>query len=314
MVGLFLRRLLVSIPLLGVVSFLVFSLIVLVPGDPAVALAGPEPTPEAIQAVRTSLGLDDPFLVQYWHWLTDALHGDLGVSLFTSQTVWSSIISRLPTTLSLAGFALLMAIVLGVAVGSVAGLRPGTWIDRVATTTASVGVAVPYFWVGMILVLLLSIDHPVLPAVGYVPLSEDPVEWLRHLVLPGTALALAPAAVIARQTRAAVAQVMSEDYVRTAKAKGLPPLRVVGKHALKNAALPVVTVFGIEANRLIGGTVVIEQLFAMPGLGQLAYQGVFSRDFPVVQGVVLFAALMVLLINIFVDVSYGYFNPRIRQS
>lgn len=314
MLGLFLRRLLVSVPLLLVVSFLVFSLIVLVPGDPAVALAGPNPGPEQIAAVRESLGLNDPFLVQYWRWLTAALHGDLGVSLFTSQTVWSAITSRLPTTLSLAGFALVLAIVLGVAVGSIAGLRPGTWIDRVATTTASVGVAVPYFWVGMILVLLLSIDHSVLPAVGYVPLTTDPVEWLKHLVLPGTALALAPAAVIARQTRASVAQVMTEDYVRTAKAKGLAPLRVVGKHALKNAALPVVTVFGIEANRLIGGTVVIEQLFALPGIGQLAYQGVFSRDFPVVQGVVLVAALMVLLINIFVDVSYGYFNPRIRQS
>jgi len=312
--GLLLRRLLVSIPLLGVVSFLVFSLIVLVPGDPAVALAGPEPSPEQIEAVRQSLGLNDPFLVQYWHWLTDALRGDLGVSLFTSQTVWSSIITRLPTTLSLTGFSLLLAIVVGVTVGSVAGLRPGTWIDRIATTTASIGVAVPYFWVGMILVLLLAIDNPLLPAVGYVPLTEDPVEWLKHLLLPGTALALAPAAVIARQTRAAVAQVMTEDYVRTARAKGLPPLRVVGKHALKNAALPVVTVFGIEANRLIGGTVVIEQLFAMPGIGQLAYQGVFSRDFPVVQGVVLFAAFLVLLVNIFVDVSYGYFNPRIRQS
>lgn len=314
MAGLLLRRLLVSVPLLGVVSFLVFSLIVLVPGDPAVALAGPEPTPAAIAAVRESLGLNDPFLVQYWHWLTAALHGDFGVSLFTSQTVFSSITSRLPTTLSLAGFALVLAVVLGVAVGSVAGLRPGTWIDRVATTTASVGVAVPYFWVGMVLVLLLSIDHTLLPAVGYVPLTEDPVQWLRHLVIPGTALALAPAAVIARQTRASVAQVMGEDYIRTAKAKGLPPLQVVGKHALKNAALPVVTVFGIEANRLIGGTVVIEQLFALPGIGQLAYQGVFSRDFPVVQGVVLFAALLVLLINILVDVSYGYFNPRIRQS
>ncbi len=314
MAGLLLRRLLVSIPLLGVVSFLVFSLIVLVPGDPAVALAGPEPSPEQIEAVRQSLGLNDPFLVQYWHWLTDALRGDLGVSLFTSQTVWSSIITRLPTTLSLTGFSLLLAIVVGVTVGSVAGLRPGTWIDRIATTTASIGVAVPYFWVGMILVLLLAIDNPLLPAVGYVPLTEDPVEWLKHLLLPGTALALAPAAVIARQTRAAVAQVMTEDYVRTARAKGLPPLRVVGKHALKNAALPVVTVFGIEANRLIGGTVVIEQLFAMPGIGQLAYQGVFSRDFPVVQGVVLFAAFLVLLVNIFVDVSYGYFNPRIRQS
>lgn len=314
MLGLLVRRLLVSIPLLLVVSFLVFGLIVLVPGDPAVALAGQNPDPAQIEAVRERLGLDDPFLVQYWHWLSGVLQGDLGTSLFTSQTVWTAIVARLPTTLSLAFLALALAAVVGVAVGSVAGLRPGTWIDRVATVGASVGVAVPYFWVGMVLVLLFALEHPLLPAVGYVPLSEDPVGWFTHLVLPATALALAPAAVIARQTRASVATVMTEDYVRTATAKGLAPARVVGKHALKNAALPVVTVFGIEANRLIGGTVVIEQLFALPGLGQLAYQGVFSRDFPVVQGVVLVAAVMVLLVNVVVDVSYGYFNPRIRQS
>ncbi|MCW2665636.1 MAG: peptide transporter [Frankiales bacterium] len=314
MLGLFLRRVLVSIPLLGVVSFLVFSLIVLVPGDAAVALAGPDPDPAQIAAVRERLGLNDPYLVQYWNWLSGVLQGDLGDSLFTSQTVWSSISARLPATLSLAGLALLLAIVLGITVGSVAGLRPGTWIDRVATVTASVGVAVPYFWVGMILVLFLAIDNTLLPAVGYIPLTSDPVSWLQHLIIPATALALAPAAVIARQTRASVATVMSEDYVRTAKAKGLSPVRVVGKHALKNAALPVVTVFGIEANRLIGGTVVIEQLFALPGIGQLAYQAVFARDFPVVQGVVLVSAVMVLMINILVDVSYGYFNPRIRQS
>lgn len=314
MLGLLVRRLLVSIPLLLVVSFLVFGLIVLVPGDPAVALAGQNPDPAQIEAVRERLGLDDPFLVQYWHWLSGVLQGDLGTSLFTSQTVWTAIVARLPTTLSLAFLALALAAVAGVAVGSVAGLRPGTWTDRVATVGASVGVAVPYFWVGMILVLLLALQHPLLPAVGYVPLTEDPVGWFTHLVLPATALALAPAAVIARQTRASVATVMTEDYVRTATAKGLAPARVVGKHALKNAALAVVTVFGIEANRLIGGTVVIEQLFALPGLGQLAYQSVFSRDFPVVQGVVLVAAVMVLLVNVVVDVSYGYFNPRIRQS
>jgi peptide/nickel transport system permease protein len=314
MLSLFIRRVLVAVPLLVVVSFLIYSLIVLVPGDPAVALAGQNPTPAQIAEIRDKLGLNDPFLVQYWRWLSDALQGDLGESLFTSQTVWADITARLPTTLSLAFLALLIAIVLGVAVGSVAGLRPGTWIDRVATISASVGVAVPYFWVGMILVLLLAIDNPILPAVGYVPLTADPVQWLLHLAIPAAALAIAPAAVIARQTRASVATVMQQDYVRTAEAKGLSRIRVVGKHALKNASVPVVTVFGIEANRLIGGTVVIEQLFAIPGIGQLAYQSVFSRDFPVVQGVLLVTAVMVLLINILVDVSYGYFDPRIRQS
>jgi peptide/nickel transport system permease protein len=311
---LFLKRLAMTVPLMFVVSFLIYSLIVLVPGDPAVALAGQNPTAEQIAAVREELGLNDPFLLQYWRWLSEALQGNLGVSLFSSESVSSAILARLPATLSLAFFALSIAIVLGVAVGSVAGLRPGTWIDRVATVSASVGVAVPYFWVGMILVLLLAIDNPLLPAVGYAPLSDGVVAWAKHLAIPAAALSIAPAAVIARQTRASVATVMSEDYVRTAEAKGLPRVRVVGKHALKNASVPVVTVFGIEANRLIGGTVVIEQLFAIPGLGQLAYQSVFARDFPLVQGVLLTTAAMVLFINLLVDVSYGYFNPRIRQA
>lgn len=314
MLLLLLRRLAMTIPLMFVVSFLIYSLIVLVPGDPAVALAGQNPTPAQIAMVREELGLNDPFLVQYWRWLSEAVQGNLGVSLFSSESVAAAILTRLPTTLSLAFWALTIAVVLGVLVGAVAGLRPGTWLDRVATVSASVGVAVPYFWVGMVLVLLLAIDNPLLPAVGYEPLSHGVLAWAKHLVLPAAALAIAPAAVIARQTRASVATVMSEDYVRTAEAKGMQRARVVGKHALKNAAVPVVTVFGIEANRLIGGTVVIEQLFAIPGLGQLAYQSVFARDFPVVQGVLLTTAAMVLLINLLVDVSYGYFNPRIRQA
>jgi len=312
--ALLLRRLAFTIPLLLVVSFLIYALIVLVPGDPAVALAGQNPSPAQIAAVRAELGLDDPFLVQYWHWLSSALQGDLGVSLFSSESVTSAILARLPTTLSLAFVSLTMAAVLGIAVGTLAGLKPGTWIDRVATVSASFGVAMPYFWVGMILVLLLAINVPILPAVGYEPLGNGLWGWLSHLLIPASALAIAPAAVIARQTRAALVEVMSQDYIRTANAKGLPRFRVVAKHALKNSSVPVVTVFGIEANRLIGGTVVIEQLFALPGVGQLAYQSVFARDFPLVQGVLLATATMILLINLLVDVSYGYFNPRIRQA
>ncbi|MEC9433270.1 MAG: ABC transporter permease [Pseudomonadota bacterium] len=314
MLGFFLRRVLTAIPLLAVVSFLVFSLILLVPGDPAVSLAGQNPTPEQIAAMREQLGLNDPFLLRYGRWALAAIQGDLGRSLFTSQTVWADITARMPTTLSLVALSMVIALIIGVTVGAVAGLRPGTLIDRAATVAASVGVALPYFWTGMLLILLLAIKYPLLPSVGYTPLTEDPVEWLRHLTLPALALGLAPAAIIARQTRAALSTVMGEDYVRTARAKGMSPLRIVGKHALKNAAVPVVTVFGIEASRLIGGTVVIEQVFALPGIGQLAYQAVFSSDFPVVQGVVLVTAAMVIFINIVVDVSYGYFNPRIRQS
>jgi peptide/nickel transport system permease protein len=312
--GLLVRRLLVSIPLLLVVSFLVFGLIVLVPGDPAVALAGQNPDPAQIEAVRERLGLDDPFLVQYWHWLSGVLQGDLGTSLFTSQTVWTAIVARLPATLSLAFLALGLAAVVGVAVGSVAGLRPGTRIDRVSTVGASVGVAVPYFWVGMILVLLFSLQHPLLPAVGYVPLTEDPVGWFTHLVLPATALALAPAAVIARQTRASVATVMTEDYVRTATAKGLSPARVVGKHALKNAAIPAVTVIGLQVSTLLGGAVVIERLFSIPGLGTYLLAAITNYDIPVIQGVTVVFVLMNVVITLLVDISYGFLNPRVRVS
>lgn len=313
MLGLLARRLAFTIPMLVVVSFCVFSLIVLVPGDPAIALAGENPDPEQIAAVRERLGLDDPFLLQFWHWFADAIRGDLGQSLFSSQSVAGAVFGRLPVTLSLAGLSLVVALVIGIAVGVVAGMRPGSWVDRVATFAASLGVAVPYFWVGMLLVLLLAINLTLFPAVGYTPITENPLSWFMHLALPAAALGLAPAAVIARQTRAAMSGVLQEDYVRTATAKGLPPARVVGKHALKNAALPVVTAFGLEASRLIGGTVVIEQLFALPGLGSLAYSAVFARDFPMVQGVLLVVAAMVLLINLIVDLSYGYFNPRIRQ-
>lgn len=314
MLRLFGTRLLMTIPLLLVVSFLIYSLIVLVPGDPAVALAGQNPTPDQIEAVRETLGLNDPFLVQYWHWLSDVFRGNLGKSLFTNEDVWSSILGRVPVSLSLTFLALLLAAILGLTLGMIAGLHPGSWIDRLATVGASIGVALPYFWVGMILVLIFAINNRILPATNYVPLTTSPIEWFRHLIIPALALAIAPMAVIARQTRAAVATIMTEDYIRTADAMGLSPTRVIAKHALKNAAIPVVTVFGIEANRLIGGTVVIEQLFVLPGLGQLAYQSVFARDFPMVQGVLLFTAALVLLINLTIDVSYGYFNPKIRKS
>lgn len=312
MLKIFLSRLAAAIPLLAIISFLIFSLIVLIPGDPAISLAGQNPTPEQIATIRESLGLNEPFLVRYWHWISGVLHGDLGHSLFSSQTVWVEITARLPTTVSLVGLCMVIALVLGIAMGAIAGLRPGTWVDRSATVLASIGVAVPYFWVGMLLIMMLSVNLAWFPSVGYVPLTEDPLEWLRHLALPAFALSLTPSAIIARQTRASLVTVMSEDYIRTARAKGLRPARVVMKHALKNAALPVITVFGIEMSRLLGSTVVIEQLFSLPGIGKLAYDAVFNRDFPIVQGVVLVAAAIVIVINILVDVSYAYFNPRVR--
>lgn len=308
------RRLLVLVPLLLIISLMVFGLVLLVPGDPAVSLAGENPTPERIEQVRELMGLNDPLWRQYVDWLGDAVTLDLGTSFYSSQPVWGAITARLPVTLSLTAVTLAFAIFAGVAAGLLAGVRPGGVIDRLATIGASAGVAIPHFWLGMVLIILLALQVRLLPAGGYSGLADGPVEWLRHLVLPAVALGAASAAEIARQARAAVVGVMQEDYVRTARAKGLTPRKVIGKHVLKNAAVPVVTVIGLQAGRLVGGTVVIEQAFALPGIGTLAYQSVFSRDFPMVQGIVMVAAVVVLLINLLVDLSYGYFNPRIRQA
>ncbi|WP_242909370.1 ABC transporter permease [Actinomadura terrae] len=307
-------RLLAMVPMLLIVSFLIYSLIALVPGGPEVALAGNNPTPERIQAIREQLGLDKSFMSQYWSWLTGALHGDLGKSFVDGQSVRSAVASGFPVTLSLVVLTLVIAAVLGLALGLAAGLRPGTWADRLSTVTASAFMSLPYFWVGMMLVLVFAIQMRTLPAVGYVPLTESPLEWFQHLILPAFSLATVPTAVVARQTRASVTSVMQEDFIRTARAKGLHPSRLVVKHVLKNAAVPVVTAFGVEANRLIGATVVIEQLFALPGVGKLAYFSVFSRDFPMVQGILLITAILIMLINLAVDLSYGYFNPKVKVS
>lgn len=314
MLRLLIRRLVMLVPVLFVISVLVFSLVVLIPGDPAVALAGETPSPERIAEVRELMGLDRPLPVQYAEWLKGAVQLDFGRSFYSSQSVWGAISARLPATLSLASVTLVFAVVAGLAAGLAAGMRPGGLLDRFATTGASLGVAVPHFWLGLILVIVFALQNRWLPAGGYTPLTEDPGAWLQHMILPSLALGAASAAEIARQARASLAGVMQEDYIRTARAKGLAPTLVIGKHALKNAAVPVVTVIGLQASRLVGGTVVIEQAFALPGIGQLAYQSVFSRDFPMVQGVVVVAAIMVLLLNLLVDLSYGYFNPKIRQS
>ncbi len=314
MFALLLKRLTVSIPLLVLVSFLVYGLIALVPGNPAVSLAGENPDPADIRRIEERLGLDDPFLVRYGRWLLDAVTGDLGNSLYSSQTVWGAIMTRVPVTLSLILLSLAFALVAGVLLGSVAGLRPGSVVDRVSTLVASIGLAVPYFWVGMVLILLLAIRHSWFPAVGYESFLGSPVAWLHHLVLPALALGLQPAAMIARQARASMRDTLQQDYVRTARAKGLPPVKIIGKHSLKNAAVPIVTVGSNQFARLVGSTLVIEQLFALPGIGKLAYDSVFARDLPMVQGVVLVGAAMILFVNIVVDVSYGYFNPKVRHA
>lgn len=307
-------RLIGILPILLLVSILVFGLIVLIPGDPAVTLAGESASPERVAEIRDQLGLNESLVSQYLDWLGDVVQLDLGTSLFSTLGVWEAISNRLPATLSLAAVTLLFSVVFGVSVGALAALRPGSLLDRVATVGASLGVAIPNFWLGLVLIVFFAVDRRLLPAGGYEPIAEGWWNWLQFLILPAIALGAAASAEIARQTRSTLAAVLHQDYIRTAKAKGLGPVKVFGKHAMKNAAPPVVTVIGVQVARLVGGTVVIEQAFSIPGVGSLAYQSVFTGDIPMVQGIVLMAAVLVLLSNFLVDMSYDYFNPKMRHS
>lgn len=314
MFQLIVRRLLGIIPVLLVVSLLAFSLVELVPGDPAVVAAGDNASAELIQQTRERLGLDEPFFSRYAEWLGNVVTGDLGTSLFSSQPTWDSIVARIPVTASLAVLSLIWALLIGLTLGIAAGLRPGSWFDRATTALATLGISMPSFWVGLLLVSLFSLQNPIFPATGYAPLSEGVGTWLSHLFLPSIALGAATAAEVARQARAGVIQVMEQDYIRTAEAKGLPPRAVVGKHALKNAAIPVVTVFGLQAAHLIGGAIVVEQVFGIPGLGTLAVNSIIQRDFPLLQAFIVVTTIFVLVVNLLVDLSYGLFNPRVRQA
>lgn len=303
------------IPVLLLVSILVFGLIVLIPGDPAVTLAGEAASPERVAEVREQLGLNEPLISQYLDWLGGALQFDFGTSLFSTLPVSEAIANRLPATLSLAAVTLAFSVIVGVSVGALAALRPGSFLDRVATVGASLGVAIPNFWLGLLLIVAFAVDRRLLPAGGYETLAEGGWwNWLRFLILPAIALGAAASAEIARQTRSTLAAVLHQDYIRTARSKGLSPLKVFGKHAMKNAAIPVVTVIGVQVGRLVGGTVVIEQAFSIPGVGSLAYQSVFDGDIPMIQGIVLIAAMVVLMSNFLVDLSYGYFNPKVRAT
>lgn len=296
------------------VSVIAFILLQLIPGDPAITLAGENASATEVARLRSELGLDAPLLQQYLDWVGGLVRGDLGTSLPTSQPVMDLVVARLPVTVSLAVVAIIIAVTVGVAIGIVAGIMRGHLVDRAVTLFASLGVAVPPFWFGLVLIIVFALNIGVLPSIGFVPLQDGPVEWLRHLVLPAVALAAAPMAEIARQMRGAMVDVLDHDYVRTARAKGMSGSTVVLKHALKNAAIPVVTVIGLQVSLLLGGSVIVETIFGLPGLGDLVVQSVLQRDIPVVQGVIMVAALVVLVCNLLVDLSYRYFNPRVRVA
>lgn len=314
MARLLLDRALSMVVLLFIVSLVVFSLLQLVPGDAALAFVGETATAEDVEAIRRALGLDDPWLVRYGQWMTGVMQGNLGTSLFSSHTVATAVVTRLPITLSLIAAAMVLSLAVGIPAGILAGTRPGSRLDRAAMAGTSVGMAMPSFWLGVLLILFVSLRAEWLPATGYIRLTDSFAGWARHMTLPAITLAAVGAAEFARQMRAGLVAVMEQDYVRTARAKGLLGRSVIGKHALKNALAPVVTVSGLQVARLFSISAVIEEIFGLPGLGSLAIQAAFRRDVPMLQGVVMVVTVMVVLANLLVDLAYGYLNPKVREA
>lgn len=298
------RRLLATVPLLLAVSVVVFSFVHALPGDPAVLFLGEEATPENLARFRAKLGFDRPLIVQYGDWLGRALHGDLGRSIRSNQPVVEAIVERLPVTLRLIGFSMVISLCIAVPLGIVSAVKRNSGVDLVSTFFALFGFSTPNFWLGLILIYVFALLLRWLPASGF--------DGVRSLILPSITLGTALAALVTRQLRSGMLEVLRQDYVRTAQAKGLADRTVIGKHALKNALISVVTVIGLQIGALLGNTIITESLFALPGVGRLMIDSVFSRDFFVVQGVILFLAVGYVLANLAVDILYSYLDPRIR--
>ena len=312
MVSFIIRRLLASIPVLLLVSMITFGLLWLVPGDPASIFLDASATAEALDRVRRELGLDRPFLVRMGEWYLRLLQGDLGTSLLLNRGVTEAILERLPITLSLTAMAFVLAVLLGVAAGVLAAMRHGRAADQGLMSLALLGLSLPEFWLGLVLIWLVAVLVPIFPAGDYVAFAKDPWQWARHLALPTFSLACIQMGFVARMTRSSMLEVLSQDFIRTARAKGLPEPYVVLRHGLVNAMVPIVTVMGIMVGALLGGAVVTEQVFSIPGLGRLIIGAVLSRDFPVIQGGLLFLALIYLTVNLVVDLLYAVIDPRVR--
>jgi len=306
------RRAFISAVTLLIISLIVFTGVRMIPGDPARVLAGTEADAAGLEEIREKYGLDAPLPVQYLRWLGLAVTGDLGESIRTRTPVMSMVAGKLPITAELACLSLLVAVAIAIPAGVVAAVRRNTAWDVLASGVSLCGVSIPNFWLGIMLILLVSVRLGWLPASGFVPIAEDPVGNLKRMVMPALVLGTGLAAVLMRQTRNAMIEVLSADYVRTARAKGLAQRAVVLRHALRNGLIPVVTILGLQMGALMGGAVVTEQIFVLPGFGRLIVEAVFTRDYPVVQGVVLLTAASYVLINLLVDVSYTVLNPRIR--
>jgi peptide/nickel transport system permease protein len=309
-----LRRLVSSVPVVLLVSLVIFSLIHLTPGDPVVVMLGEEASPEARDALRRELGLDQPLPVQYGVWLGRVLQGDLGRSIRTNQPVSEAIVQRLPVTIELALLAVAISLIVAIPAGIVAAIRRNSMADVASTVLSLLGVSMPNFLLAILLIYVFSLQLRWLPPIGYVNPLQDPAGNFRGMIMPALTLGLALAAVVARLMRSSLLETLNQDYVRTAWAKGLREGLVIRRHAMKNSLIPVVTVVGLQLGNLLGSAVVTETIFALPGVGRLVIDSIFQRDFPLVQGVVLYLALIFLLVNLLVDLLYGFLDPRIRYG
>ncbi|PYM56614.1 MAG: peptide ABC transporter [Candidatus Rokuibacteriota bacterium] len=308
------RRLLSAIPVLFLVTLISFGIMQIVPGDPAMIIAGLGASPQEVARIGTQLGLDQPPLVQLARWYQGLARGDLGQSLLLGRSVSRAVVERLPVTLSLSAYALLLTLGIGIPSGVLAALRPNTWLDQAVMTLALLGVSFPSFWLGLMLIVVFAVQLDWLPSGGYMPLTESLRGWLRSATLPAISLALLQVGLLARITRATMLDVLDQDYVRTARTKGLPGWVVVWKHAFRNVLIPVVTVTGIVVSLLLSGSVVIETVYSIPGIGRLLASAVLRRDYPMIQGGLLVTAVAFVLLNLLVDVLYGFLDPRVRYE
>ncbi|GAU81855.1 ABC transporter permease [Bosea sp. BIWAKO-01] len=306
------QRLAQTLLVMTLVGIFVFLLLHFSAGDPAAIIAGDYATPQQIVAIRQRLGLDDPLLIQFWRWAARVLSGDLGVSIFSNTPVSRLIIQRLEPTLSLALLTMLFAVSIAVSLGVIAAWRVGSLVDRALMGFSVLGFSMPAFVVGYGLIYIFAIELRWLPVQGYKPLADGVGPWLLHLILPTVTLGLAYIALIARMTRASMLEVLEEDYIRTAKAKGVTTKKMLMKHALKNAGVPIITVIGIGVALLIGGVVITETVFNIPGIGRLVVDAISKRDYPIIQGVILLFSGIYVLVNLLVDLSYSLIDPRIR--
>ena len=307
-----LRRLLHLLPILLIVSFVVFAMLLMLPGDPTLTLLGEQATQAQREALRHAMGFDQPMPIQYLRWLLHFLSGDFGRSLRTQEPVGQMLLSRIPVTLELTVLSMILSVAIGIPLGIISALRRNKLTDSVISVIGMAGIALPHFWIGILLVMLLSVYLGWLPPSGYVPIWQDPVANLRLMIMPCLMIGASLSALILRQTRASMLQVLSQDYVRTARAKGANEATVVVEHALRNALIPIVTIIGLQFGNLIGGVVITEMIFSLPGLGRMVVDGIFQRDFAPLQAAILFIVIGTLVVNLITDLTYALLDKRVK--